>query len=161
MSEESDHSLKRKAVDPNGCQAQSFRLGSSSVHGWSTDFRGCCELRALQTGYWLLDIGLGIPLGIQDWLWLNGDAAMCVNMGGGGGGGSTQKMDLRHWGHCVFSRESCFMSFHSDGRARVRHRQKQRLVDACIQPTDGKWPWPFSHGMWCHQPWGWWGELVM
>ena len=41
------------------------------------------------------------------------------------------------WRHCVFSDGSRFTLFHSDGRARVRRRQVKRLIDACIQPTDG------------------------
>ena len=45
--------------------------------------------------------------------------------------------ELRHWRHCVFSDESHFTLFHSDGRIRVRCRKGKRLIDACIQPKDG------------------------
>ena len=45
--------------------------------------------------------------------------------------------DRRHWRHCVFSDESRFTLFHSDGRARVRHRQWDKLIGVCIQPMDG------------------------
>lgn len=44
---------------------------------------------------------------------------------------------LQHWRHCIFSDESRFALFHADGRVRVRRRQGERLIDACIQPTDG------------------------
>lgn len=44
---------------------------------------------------------------------------------------------LQHWRHCIFSDESRFALFHSDGRVRVRRRQGERLIDACIHPTVG------------------------
>ena len=37
----------------------------------------------------------------------------------------------------LFSDESRFSLYHSDGRVRVRHRQGERLLDACVQPNDG------------------------
>ena len=43
--------------------------------------------------------------------------------------------DLRQWRHCIFSDESRFSLYHSDGLGRVR-RQAERLIDACVQPTD-------------------------
>ena len=43
--------------------------------------------------------------------------------------------DLRQWRHCIFSDESRFSLYHSDGR--VRRRQGERLIDACVQPNDG------------------------
>ena len=45
--------------------------------------------------------------------------------------------DLRQWRHCIFSDESRFSLYHSDGRVRVRRRQRDRLIDACVQPDDG------------------------
>ena len=45
--------------------------------------------------------------------------------------------DLRQWRHCIFSDESRFSLYHSEGRLRVRCRQGERLIDACIQPNDG------------------------
>ena len=45
--------------------------------------------------------------------------------------------DLRQWRHCIFSDESRFSLYHSDGRVRVRRRQGERLIDACVQPNDG------------------------
>ena len=45
--------------------------------------------------------------------------------------------DLRQWWHCIFSDESRFSLYHSDGRVRVRRRQGERLTDACVQPNDG------------------------
>ena len=47
--------------------------------------------------------------------------------------------DLRQWslnGHCIFSDESQFSLYHSDGRVRVHYRQGERLIDACVQPHD-------------------------
>ena len=43
---------------------------------------------------------------------------------------------------CVFGDDSRFTQFHSDGRARVRLRQGEGLIDVCIQPMDG------NHGPW-------------
>jgi len=43
----------------------------------------------------------------------------------------------RQWRHCIFSDESRFSLYHSDGRVRVRRRQGERLIDACVQLTDG------------------------
>ena len=40
---------------------------------------------------------------------------------------------------------------HSNRRVRVRRRQGERLIDACVQPNDG------NRGMGCNPPWG---ELV-
>ena len=45
--------------------------------------------------------------------------------------------DLRQWRHCIFSDESWFSLYHSDGRVRVRRKQGERLIDACVQPNDG------------------------
>ena len=45
--------------------------------------------------------------------------------------------DLRQWRHCIFSDESRFSLYHSDGRVRVRRRQGGSLIDACVQPNDG------------------------
>ena len=45
--------------------------------------------------------------------------------------------DLRQWRHCIFIDESRFFLYHSDGRVRVRRRQGERLIDACVQPNDG------------------------
>ena len=45
--------------------------------------------------------------------------------------------DLRQWRHCIFSDESRFSLYHSDGRVRVRRRQGERLIDACVQPNAG------------------------
>ena len=44
--------------------------------------------------------------------------------------------DLRQWRHCIFSDESRFSLYYSDGRVRVRRRQGERVIDACIQPND-------------------------
>ena len=40
--------------------------------------------------------------------------------------------DLRQWRHCVSSDEFQFSLYHSDGRVRVRRRQGERLIDACV-----------------------------
>ena len=45
--------------------------------------------------------------------------------------------DLRQWRHCIFSDESQFSLCHGDGRVRVCCRQKERPIDACVQPNDG------------------------
>ena len=45
--------------------------------------------------------------------------------------------DLRQWRHYIFSDESQFSLYHSDGRVRVRRRQGERLIDVCVQPNDG------------------------
>ena len=45
--------------------------------------------------------------------------------------------DLRQWRHCIFGNKSRFSLYHSDGRVRVRRRQGERLIDACVQPNDG------------------------
>ena len=47
-----------------------------------------------------------------------------------------RKWDLRHWRQCVFTDESRFTLFQSDGRARVPRRQGKRLTEACIQPMN-------------------------
>ena len=44
--------------------------------------------------------------------------------------------DLRQWRHNIFSDESRFSLYHSDGWVRVR-RQGEGLIDACIPPNDG------------------------
>ena len=64
--------------------------------------------------------------------------------------GRMHRWDLRHWRHCVFGDDSRFTLFHSDGRARVRRRLRERLIDSRIWPTDGNM---VSHGMGCHRPW--------
>ena len=58
-------------------------------------------------------------------------------------------LDLRQWRACIFSDESRFSLYHSDGRVWVQHRQVERLIDPCAQSTDGN-----------HGPSGR-GELVM
>ena len=45
--------------------------------------------------------------------------------------------DLREWRHCIVSDESQFSKYQSDGRDRVRRRQGERLIDACVQPNVG------------------------
>ena len=40
--------------------------------------------------------------------------------------------DLRQRRHCIFCDESRFSLYHSDGRVRVRRRQRERQIDACI-----------------------------
>ena len=45
--------------------------------------------------------------------------------------------DLRQWRDCIFSDESWFSLYHSDGRVQVRRRQGERLIDTCVQPKDG------------------------
>ena len=45
--------------------------------------------------------------------------------------------NLRQWRHCIFRDESRFILYHSDGRVRVRRRQGERMIDACVQPNDG------------------------
>ena len=47
-----------------------------------------------------------------------------------------RRWDISHWRLCVFSDEYRFTLFHSDSRARERHRQRERLINTCIQPTD-------------------------
>ena len=44
---------------------------------------------------------------------------------------------LKQWRHCVFSDESRFFLYHGDGRVRVRRREGERLIDACVQPNEG------------------------
>ena len=72
--------------------------------------------------------------------------------------------DLRQWTHCIFSDESRFSLYHSDDRVRVRRRQGERLIDACVQPNDGSrglsvMVWGEIHhgggvnrGGWSHEP---------
>ena len=66
--------------------------------------------------------------------------------------------DLRQWGHCIFSDESRFSLYHSDGWVLVHHRQGERLIDACVPPDDG------NHGTWVmvwgaiHHGGSWWME---
>ena len=48
-------------------------------------------------------------------------------------GRTHRRCGLSRWRHCVFSDKSRFTVFHSDGRARVRHRQVGRLIEARIQ----------------------------
>ena len=45
--------------------------------------------------------------------------------------------DLRQWRHYIFSDESRFSLYHSDGRVRVRRRQEEKLIDASVQPNNG------------------------
>ena len=45
--------------------------------------------------------------------------------------------NLRQWRHCIFSDESRFAIYQTDGRARVRLRQGERLIDVCIRPNHG------------------------
>ena len=45
--------------------------------------------------------------------------------------------DLRQWRQCIFSDESLFSLYQGDGRVRVRRRQGERLIDACVQPNEG------------------------
>ena len=45
--------------------------------------------------------------------------------------------ELRQWRHCIFSVESRFSLYHSDCWIRVRRRQGERLIEACVQPNDG------------------------
>ena len=56
--------------------------------------------------------------------------------------------DLRQCRHFIFSDESWFPLYHSDGRVWVRRRQGERLIDACVQPNDGN----CGHGMGCNPP---------
>ena len=44
--------------------------------------------------------------------------------------------DLRQGRHCIFSDESRLSLYHSYGWVRVRRRQGERLIDACVQPND-------------------------
>ena len=48
-----------------------------------------------------------------------------------------QIWDLRHRRHCIFSAESRFFIYHSDGGDQMRRRQGERLRNACIQGTRG------------------------
>ena len=43
--------------------------------------------------------------------------------------------DCHNWMHCIFSDESSSSQHHSNGRARGRWWQCERLIDACIQQT--------------------------
>ena len=47
-------------------------------------------------------------------------------------GVGTRVSDLRQWRLCIFSDESRFPLYHSDGRVWVRRRQGERLIDACV-----------------------------
>ena len=54
--------------------------------------------------------------------------------------GRTHKWwDLRHWRHCVFSEESRFTLFHSDGYAGVCGRQGERLTECNCGPSVMVW----------------------
>ena len=70
--------------------------------------------------------------------------------------------DFRQWRLCIFSDESRFTLYHSDGRVRVRRRQGQRLIDACVQPSDGnRGPSDMVWGAIHHGvgvSWSWWLE---
>lgn len=48
-----------------------------------------------------------------------------------------RQWDIRHWSHCLFTDESRFTLFHTDGRLRVRRREGERFVASCVVPTDG------------------------
>lgn len=52
--------------------------------------------------------------------------------------------DLRHRRHGIVCDEPRISLYLSDGRAQVRRRQGERLIDACIQPT---------HKIAAHQSW--------
>ena len=43
----------------------------------------------------------------------------------------------QHWSHVIFADESRFSLYHCDGRARIRQRVGELLVDCCIQEMDG------------------------
>ena len=70
--------------------------------------------------------------------------------------------DLRPWRYCIFSDESRFSLYHSDGRDRVCHRHGERLIDACVQPNDGnRGPSVMAWGAIHHvggASWSWWME---
>ena len=70
--------------------------------------------------------------------------------------------DLRQWRHCIFSDESRISLYHSDGRVRVRRRQGERLIDACVQLNDGnRGPSAMVWGVIHHGggvSWSWWME---
>ena len=48
-----------------------------------------------------------------------------------------QNWNHQHWSHVLFADESRFSRYHCDGRAWVRWFVGERLVDCCIQKTDG------------------------
>ena len=75
-------------------------------------------------------IGLGVQPDVLDSLWSTGDTDVS-------GGGGTECGGITQWRHCIFSYKCRFSLYPSDGRVRVRCRQGERLVDACVQPNDG------------------------
>ena len=70
--------------------------------------------------------------------------------------------DFRQWRHFIFIDESRFSLYHSDGQVRVRRRQRERMIYACVQPNDGNRG--LSVMVWCaiyHRggvSWSWWME---
>ena len=111
---------------------------------------GGCQFEPFGDGFWPPDFGLGVQphvlgsLRSSEW------------------GRKYRVWDLRQWRHCIFSDESRFSLYHSDSRVRVRRRQGERLIDACVQPNDGnRGPSVMVRGAIHHGggvSWSWWME---
>ena len=145
--EESYHSLDRHVVDLNW-QGQPFHLVSSSACGVKTipQFRRRLSVRSILNR--LLAAG-----------YRSRRPTRCPRLT------LDHRQRRRVYGKthrgcdCVFSDASCFMLFHSDGHARGRHRQGERLIYACIQPTEGNLG--LSVMVWGAILYGWSSELVV
>ena len=81
---------------------------------------------------WGDEVGGGWGWGGGGWWWMGlVEGECCWRLG-------TQRMwGHRHWRHYVFSDESRFILFHSDGRARG-HRRQGGETDKCMHPTYGR-----------------------
>ena len=121
---------------------------------WSSDLGGGCQFEPFGDGYWPPDIGLGVQPYVLGSLWSTRGATLS--------GGGDIECGTSDNGDTIFSDESWFSLYHSDGRVRMRRSQGKRLIDAGIQPNDG------NHGpagmVWCaiHPgewvSWSWWME---
>ena len=128
--DENLHATGRPSTAQNG-QNKPLHLGSSSANAddppiWEAGVSS--NHSEMASGCW--DIGLGLQPDVLGSLWSTGDAAVS-------GGRRHRVWDRRQWRPCIFSDESRFSLYHSDGRVRVCRRQRARLIDACVQPNDG------------------------
>ena len=122
-SEESEHSLRRQAVDPNG-EGQSFHPGTSSARGNYPLISG--EFANLEHCNRHLAASYQFRRPARCALDHRRRRRVRRRI--------VRRLYLRHWRQCVFSDECRFMLFHSDDHACVHRRQGERLIDVCINP---------------------------
>ena len=153
--DENLHATGIPSAAPNG-QNEPLHLGSSSANTydppiWEADVSSnCSEMASGYSGYWSRcaarcpRLTLGHRRRRREW------------------GRRHRVWDLRQWRHCIFIDESRFSLYHSDGRVRLRRRQGERLIDACVQPNDGnRGPSVMVCGAIHHGrgvSWSWWME---